>query len=77
MQHAVAEYMKKHDYTKIHQILIVVDDFADSPNFTRQSKLLHQLYIRGRHVMISTVTATSVYCITPYYKKEHYGFIRL
>ena len=61
MQHEVAEYMKTHDYTKTHQILIIVDDFADSPSFTRQSKLLHQLYIRGRHVMISTITATQVF----------------
>ena len=37
---------------------MVVDDFADSPEFTRQSKLLHSLYTRGRHNSISTITAT-------------------
>lgn len=31
---------------------------ADNPIFTRQSKLLHQLYTRGRHHSISTITAT-------------------
>ena len=31
---------------------------ADNPVFTRQSKLLHQLYTRGRHNSISTITAT-------------------
>ena len=28
------------------------------PEFTRQSKLLHHLYIRGRHDNISVITAT-------------------
>ena len=39
----------------------MVDDFADDTNFTRKSQLLHQLYIRGRHYMISTITSTQVY----------------
>ena len=50
--------MKAKGHTKLYQILIVIDDFADEPAFTRQSKLLHQLYIRGRHNMISTITST-------------------
>ena len=45
------------------QIWVVIDDFADSPEFTRQTKLLHQLYIRGRHRCISTITSTQVYTI--------------
>ena len=50
--------MKKRGDKKLFQILIIVDDFADDPSFTRQSKLLHALYTRGRHNMISTITAT-------------------
>ena len=38
--------------------MILIDDFADTPEFTRLSKLLHQLYIRGRHDNISVITAT-------------------
>ena len=38
-----------------------MDGFADDTNFTRKSQLLHQLYIRGRHYMISTITSTQVY----------------
>ena len=38
--------------------MIIVDDFADDPSFTHQSKLLHALYTRGPHNMISTITAT-------------------
>ena len=53
------------------QILVVIDDFADSPEFTRQSKLLHQLYIRGRHQCISTITSTQVYkVISPIVRKN-------
>ena len=60
-QHKVTNYMKKHNYKTLYQILIVIDDFADDPSFTRQSKLLHQLYVRGRHNSISTITSTQKY----------------
>ena len=77
-QHKVIEYMKEQKHTKLYQILIILDDFADSPEFTRQSKLLHQLYIRGRHQMISTITATQVYkAISPIIRKTHNRLIRL
>ena len=53
------------------QVLVVIDDFADSPEFTRQSRLLHQLYIRGRHPCISTITSTQVYkVISPVVRKN-------
>ena len=51
-------HMKSQGKTKMFQILVIVDDFADDPTFTRQSKILHALYTRGRHNMISTITAT-------------------
>jgi hypothetical protein len=38
--------------------LIVVDDFADDVKFSRNSKLLHSLFTRGRHSQISTIVAT-------------------
>ena len=70
-QHQVVEYMKKEKYRFLFHILIVVDDFADKPAFTRNSSLLHQLYIRGRHQMISTITATQVYrAISPVVRKN-------
>ena len=40
------------------QILTIIDDFAGDPAFTRQSNMLHTLYIRGRRNMLSTITAT-------------------
>ena len=70
-QHKLAEYMKRNGHNKIFQILIVIDDFADSPQFTRQSKLLHALYIRGRHTFISTITATQVFnALSPIIRKN-------
>ena len=57
-QHKITNFMKKRGDKKLFQILIIVDDFADSPEFTRQSKLMHTLYVRARHNMISTITAT-------------------
>ena len=55
----------------MYQILVVIDDFADNPSFTRKSPLLHQLYIRGRHSAITTITATQVYkAISPIIRKN-------
>ena len=63
--------MKKNDHKKIYQILIVIDDFADDPSFTRHSKVLHALYIRGRHTFISTITATQVFnALSPIIRKN-------
>lgn len=60
-QHKIAEHMKQQNHTKIFQILIVIDDFADDPTFSRHSKLLHALFTRGRHSMISTIVSTQKY----------------
>ena len=70
-QYKVIDYMKQQNYKTLYQILIIVDDFADSPDFTRNSKLLHQLYIRGRHFAISTITSTQVFkAISPVIRKN-------
>ena len=41
----------------VFSVAIVVDGFNDDPAFTRNSKLLHQLYLRGLHSFISTITS--------------------
>ena len=70
-QHKVIDYLKSQGSTKMFQILIVIDDFADDPSFTRNSKLLHKLYIRGRHQYISTITSTQVFkVISPIVRKH-------
>ena len=57
-QRKITEYQKKQEHKKLYQIMIVIDDFADSPEFSRHSKLLHSLFTRGRHSQISTIVAT-------------------
>ena len=57
-QNKIILEQKSKNKKKLFQILIVIDVFADSPSFSRHSKLLHSLYTRGRHACISTVTAT-------------------
>ena len=57
----VIDYQKEQKHKDLYQILTVIDDFADDTSFTRKSQLLHQLYIRGRHYVISTITSTQVY----------------
>ena len=64
-------YQKEQKHKDSYQILIVIEDFADGTCFTRKSQLLHQLYIRGRHYMISTITSTQVYKqISPIVRKN-------
>ena len=58
-QKKVTEHLKsKKDNKKLYSILIIVDDFADDPLFSRKSQLLHSLFTRGRHSQISTIVAT-------------------
>ena len=57
-QHKVVEYQKKNNHNELHSILIIVDDFADSKAFSRNSPLLNQLYVRGRHNAINIITST-------------------
>ncbi len=57
-QHKVIKLVKAQGRKKLFSILVVVDDFADDPSFTRHSKLLHSLYTRGRHNSISTIVST-------------------
>ena len=57
-QQKVIEYQKKQNHKKLFSVLIIVDDFADDPKFSRHSKIPHALYTRGRHNSISTITAT-------------------
>ena len=70
-QTQITEHMKKKGKSKMFQILIVIDDFADDRAFSRNSRLLHSLYTRGRHSFISTITATQVFnALSPIVRKN-------
>jgi len=57
-QAKVILHLKKQKHTHLFSVLVVVDDFADDPLFSRHSKLLHSLFTRGRHNSISTIVST-------------------
>ena len=53
---------KKMGNTRLHSILIIVDDFADMPRVMHSpTNPLAQLFIRGRHAGISTIVSTQKY----------------
>ena len=40
-QHKVIDYMKKQKHKKLYSILVIVDDFADDPSFSRPVSYTH------------------------------------
>jgi hypothetical protein len=57
-QRAIIAAAKERGLKKLFNILIVVDDFADDPRMSRQDRLLHSLFTRGRHAFCSTIVAS-------------------
>ena len=51
-QRKITETSKKLE--KLYQVLIICDDFADSPQLHKPHGTLDTLFIRGRHLQIST-----------------------
>ena len=70
-QQKMINYQKEQKHKDVYHNSIVIDDFADDTIVTRMSQLLHQLYIRGKHYMISTITSAQVYKqISPIVRKN-------
>jgi hypothetical protein len=57
-QYKVILHIKQQKHSHLFSVLVIVDDFADVPSFSRHSKLLHSLFTRGRHNSISTIVTT-------------------
>ena len=57
-QKEVIAAAKEKKLRRMFNVLIVIDDFADNPQFSRREALLHALFTRGRHAFISTIVAT-------------------
>ncbi len=64
-QKRVVEECKKQKIKQLYGILIIVDDFADSPNVVHSNSgaasggsMLNTLFVRGRHLACSTLIAT-------------------
>jgi hypothetical protein len=61
LQARMVEYQKKHkpNGKKLHGILVVIDDWADSPEVMHDNKnALSTLFVRGRHWGVSTILST-------------------
>ena len=70
-QHAITELAKARGLKKLYQILIILDDVADSPQIVRGSHTLHSLFTRGRHAGISTICSLQSYrAIHPIIRKN-------
>ena len=59
----VTKFMKEQKQKNLYNILIILDDIADSPEIARNNKMLQSLYVRGRHAGISVITATQKFNI--------------
>ena len=53
-QRKITETSKKLEMKKLYQVLIILDDYADSPQLHKPHGALDTLFIRGRHTQIST-----------------------
>jgi hypothetical protein len=55
-QFKLAEFMKENGKF-VYSILIICDDMATNVQFMRNSRMLNDLYVRGRHAFISVITS--------------------
>ena len=61
-QYKIIDWMKERGYKELYQICVIIDDFIDQRSFTHSpASLLNTLYIRGRHLMISSVVTSQSY----------------
>ena len=55
-QRKIVQWQKKNQPNeKIHQILILIDDFGSDQNVMKHTKVLDKLYTQGRHIFVSTI----------------------
>ena len=57
-QRKIVEHQQTKRTKKLFSILVIVDDHVDDLAFSRNSKLRHSLFTRGRHSQISTLCST-------------------
>ena len=53
-QRKITEAPKNLEMKKLYQVLVVIDDFADTPQLHKPHGALDNFFIRGRHMQIST-----------------------
>lgn len=60
-QKRIVQHQKEQKHRKLFGVLLVIDDFADDVSVVRNSPLLWETYVRGRHSFVSTIIATQKY----------------
>ena len=60
-QKAVIEYQKKKGHKSLFQMLIIFDDMLDDKKLMRYSKMLEVLFVRARHLCVSTIVSVQKY----------------
>lgn len=60
-QKAVIEYQKRKGHKELFGLLIVFDDMLDDARLMRHSKQLEILFVRARHLAISTIVSVQKY----------------
>ena len=60
-QKSVIEYQKRKGQTQLFGLLIVFDDMLDDARLMRHSKQLEILFVRARHLAISTIVSVQKY----------------
>ena len=53
-QRKITEASRGLEMKKLYQVLVVIDDFADTPQLHKPHGALDTLFIRGRHMQVST-----------------------
>ena len=65
-QRKITEASKKLEMKRLYQVLLVVDDFSDQPGLHKTNGALETLFVRGRHMQISTfVSSQKLRLISP------------
>jgi hypothetical protein len=60
-QQKLIKHMKDRKMKQLYNIAIIIDDFLDNQKFLKRTPDLDMLFLRGRHVFISTVVSIQKY----------------
>ena len=58
VQKEVTRRAKEANVKQLFNVCLCMDDFVDNPAFSRQERLVWELFFRGQHAKISTLTST-------------------
>ena len=60
-QAKIVKHMKDRGFKKIYNIAIIIDDMLDDQRFLKRTSDLDMLFLRGRHIYISTFISIQKY----------------